>query len=181
MEYGKEYFRWRNNTIDRREWRDILNLAKMLLGSRHVLELGCGTGNLLEFLRDNGYIVVGLDISMYAVRKCREKGLIAIVASAEKPPFRDKAFDIVCSQHLLEHCHDDRTALYHSIRMARRGVIHIVPGHPSNDPTHVRNHYTEDMVRELIKGMLNATYFPDTGKPRDWIIFITLGDGDEPA
>ena len=141
-----------------------------------MLEVGCGTGGLVKFLIDHGYEAEGCDISDYAVSVAQKKGLKVIKADAQELPYSDKSFDAVISQHLLEHCQDDLKALKESMRIAKFRVIHVVPGHQSNDPTHVRNHYTADMIEALLAKIeaKDKRYFPDSGEPLDWIILIDL-------
>jgi len=44
-------------------------------GCRRVLDLGCGRGEFLELLRENGISAAGVDLSPDAVAACREKNL----------------------------------------------------------------------------------------------------------
>ena len=151
-EYGKGYFAWRDQNIDETEWHDILKiLREKFPDARKVLEVGCGTGNLMMFLSQHGYDVTGVDISSYAVEVCRKRGLKAILSDAENLPFPQSSFDVVISQHLLEHLANPIRGIRESVRVSRGGCIHIVPGHWSKDPTHIVNHFTRPFLEDLLR------------------------------
>jgi len=137
------------------------------------LEVGAGTGGLLKRLREDGCDAVGVEVSDYALEKCEEKGLQVIEASAEDLPFKDGEFDYCVSQHLLEHT-DWRESLEESLRVADKGVVHVVPGHESGDRTHKIDHFTseqlEPLVKELIEEGWKARAFPEG--PRDAIDYV---------
>ena len=72
-------------TIEQRLWwyrilhETVVRHLKQQFGSRHdvtILDAGCGTGGLLDFLRKQGYInLTGIDGSTDAVQCCHERGL----------------------------------------------------------------------------------------------------------
>ncbi len=68
------------SSISRRQWYDhkYLPLLKNLGRSDHILDLGCGAGDLLFYLRQRGFdFAEGIDISAEQVKLAREKGLSA--------------------------------------------------------------------------------------------------------
>jgi len=68
-----------------------------------ILDVGCGTGGMLIFLKQFGK-VWGIDLSKEALNYCRKRGLKNILqASVEKIPFPDKSFDLVTSFDVLYH------------------------------------------------------------------------------
>ena len=70
-----------------------------------ILEIGCGNGAVLEYLKNKGHFAVGLDISRPSVRKCLEHKFPAVHYNADDGlPFPDKSFKTVLSFHTLEHC-----------------------------------------------------------------------------
>lgn len=72
--YGDDYFAMIDETS--RASAEIMadSILKRLQPSS-VLDLGCGTGTLLERLRDLGVAVRGLEHASSALRYCRERGL----------------------------------------------------------------------------------------------------------
>ena len=82
-----------------------------------VLDVGCGTGFLLERLAERGFSGVGVDLSpesvAHASRRLEEIGasdrLAAVVGSAYDPP--EGPFDLICLTDVLEHLEDPRACL----------------------------------------------------------------------
>lgn len=70
-----------------------------------MFEVGCATGFFMDLARQKGWQTEGIDISEYAVKKAREKGLLASVAILENYQ-TDKKFDVVAMQDVIEHVKD---------------------------------------------------------------------------
>lgn len=121
-----------------------------------VFEIGCGSGEGMIFLsRHFGVLCQGIDISEHAVKMCRKKGLYVEQADfSEYLPYVSDAFDMVFSQHVVEHIFDDTAAISRSINMARKYAIHTVPHDNMRDTSHLRP-YTEESVRELMNRIKN--------------------------
>jgi len=74
-----------------------------------VLDLGCGTGAHTIRLARRGYSVVSVDLTYPGARSAKgrleSEGFksMAVVADAERLPFRDSAFDTVWAALLLHH------------------------------------------------------------------------------
>lgn len=85
--------------------------------SPRVLDVGCGTGFLLEQLAGRGYRGIGVDLSPESVehanRRLAEIGaadrLTAVVGSAYEPP--EGPFDLIALTDVLEHLEDPRRCL----------------------------------------------------------------------
>ena len=80
------------------------------VGSRTVLDLGCGAGRHSVYLARQGFRVVGFEVSISALRKLRIRLKTESVESVEiingemsKLPFSDRAFDAVISTNVLHH------------------------------------------------------------------------------
>jgi ubiquinone/menaquinone biosynthesis C-methylase UbiE len=90
--------------------RELLDAAAVRAGQR-VLEIGCGTGNLLTALarRTPGIDAVGIDPDRAALRRARRKaarGALAIryeYAFAADLPLPDGGVDVVLSSLMLHH------------------------------------------------------------------------------
>ena len=71
---------------------------------RRLLDLGCGWGPLLAYVRDCGGIGVGVTLSSAQLRACRRHGLDVYLADArEIGPERFGMFDAVASLGAFEH------------------------------------------------------------------------------
>jgi ubiquinone/menaquinone biosynthesis C-methylase UbiE len=68
-----------------------------------VLELGCGTGLVLERVRAFAPAAGGADLSHGMLRRARARGLPVVQASALALPYRDGSLDLVYSFKVLPH------------------------------------------------------------------------------
>ncbi|ACY16650.1 class I SAM-dependent methyltransferase [Haliangium ochraceum] len=88
---------------------------------KRVLEVGCGTGLLLERFADFADSALGIDLSGGMLAKARARGLAVAQASATALPFPDAHFDVVCSFKVLPHVSEIRLALAEMARVTRPG------------------------------------------------------------
>jgi SAM-dependent methyltransferase len=74
-------------------------------GRRDVVDLGCGRGEFLDLLRDEGIEAVGVDLNPRLVDDCRCRGLRAEVADAfvYLKSIPDVSLDAVFSAQFIEH------------------------------------------------------------------------------
>ena len=86
-----------------------------------VLEIGCGTGDLLEELSLRGCQVHGVDINPASVQACRERGLPATQGELDTLTFPPGSFDTVILWHALEHLPSPRGALTKIRQLLRPG------------------------------------------------------------
>lgn len=98
-----------------------------------VLDVGCGTGSLVERLRGEGFRALGVDSrrDAIAVRLRASPGLWLLQADGGRLPLRDEAVDAVLLLDTLEHA-DDEAMLTEAVRVLRPGgvVLATVPALP---------------------------------------------------
>jgi len=91
-----------------------------------VLDLGCGPGNLLDFLAPYGD-AYGSDYSSDALRFCSERGYRRLFrADFHSLPLRGEGFDLVTCIDVLEHLADDRKAMGELYRILRPSGLLVV-------------------------------------------------------
>jgi SAM-dependent methyltransferase len=104
----------------------------------HILDVGCGFGQLLSALQREGYSqAMGIDVNEVAVNACRAKGLaveqIMVQDFATHSPQR---FDLITMSHVLEHLPKDQIieVLTHIRALLKPGgaFIMMVPNAQSN-------------------------------------------------
>lgn len=71
-----------------------------------LLEVGCGSGDMLKGMADLGWQVEGIDVDPVAVEKSKSKGLKVHVGSLEDQQYAENYFDAITMSHLIEHVHD---------------------------------------------------------------------------
>lgn len=116
------------NQEDRHWWyrgrrRIVLDeLAQLPTGpAMRVLDAGCGSGRLLDELRDYGQLT-GLDLNPDSVEVARGRGHADVVQGpVEQLPWDDETFDLVISLDMVEHTPDDRVTLRELRRVTKPG------------------------------------------------------------
>jgi SAM-dependent methyltransferase len=83
-----------------------------------LLDVGCGSGLLLDLIRRRGFTVTGVDVSASAARAAQvEHGLSVRIGSLRGARFDAESFDIVTMFHSLEHVTDPRASLSEARRV----------------------------------------------------------------
>ncbi|MFQ6136765.1 MAG: class I SAM-dependent methyltransferase [Candidatus Hydrothermarchaeales archaeon] len=142
-----------NKFEQRRQWGKLLNVASECLSTKHCLDLGCGTGNLIVKEAMLFDYVIGLDISreMINVLKGKIRGMMRkksdfIVADCENLPFRSNVFDLVSISSVLHHLPSVYVALKEAYRvLLAHGVIFM---------DHEPNAMARKAIFKLLKGLL---------------------------
>jgi SAM-dependent methyltransferase/uncharacterized protein YbaR (Trm112 family) len=81
-----------------------LEILELLPKNSLVLEIGCGGGQMREYLRSKGHRYVGTDISKSRVHDfLKAYGGPDILCNAHFLPFTDESFDLVYSAAVTEH------------------------------------------------------------------------------
>jgi ubiquinone/menaquinone biosynthesis C-methylase UbiE len=102
-----------------------------------VLDVGCGTGSTLHMLRSLGFRnSIGVDFSKYSVEVCSKmfgfrKGKDVFVMDVRKLKFRDRSFDMVFSDGMLEHLPSIEKAVAELCRVSKNYVLLFQPNQES--------------------------------------------------
>jgi SAM-dependent methyltransferase len=114
--------------------RELLCAAVPDLADRELFDLGCGTGGLLRYLRDNGIAVAGAcdayPESLAIVRRLVDVPLV-LVDEGRFPPLAP-GYRLVSLFDVLEHIDDDTGTLRHIFSILEPGGVLAltVPAHP---------------------------------------------------
>ena len=138
---------------------------------QNVLDAGCGRGEFLELLRDNGISAYGVDLDENMVRYCRERGLDVRLEDVvdHLAGLPDDSLGGVVAFQVIEHL--DFPSLFQMFRLAARkvrsqGVILLETVNPTclttfsgafyADPTH-----QHPVHPEAVRRMLEVVGFGD--------------------
>ena len=103
-------------------------IADLIEKNSRVLDVGCGDGTLMEFLKTNQKIDVrGIEISKTNVQKCIEKGLTVIEGDAEKDlsQFPDGSFDLVILSQTLQAFLNPEKVIAELLRVGKKAIVTI--------------------------------------------------------
>lgn len=93
---------------------------------KHILDLGCATGNYMAEFTRRGYDCVGVDVNPAYIERAKKRGLNVHLVT-DKLPFPDKSFDTVVMFEVAEHLPDIVSVLAEARRVARKNIILSVP------------------------------------------------------
>ena len=87
------------------EYLPLVASVKVVSAEAPVLDLGCGRGEWLEVLRDQGSPGRGVDLNAISVADCRERGLHVdqVDALGFLQSLADESLGAITSMHLVEH------------------------------------------------------------------------------
>ena len=103
-------------------------IAELIENNKKVLDVGCGDGILMDFLKKNKNTNIrGLEISKIKVQECIAKGLTVIEGNAEKDlkQFPDKSFDYVVLSQTLQAFLDPELVIEELLRVGKKAIVTI--------------------------------------------------------
>lgn len=115
-------------------------LAAVPQSGGRALDVGCGTGILLERLHGTGRYeqLVGIEptdrMREQAVQRLGD-GVEILAASAETLPFESGSFDLVFSTNMLHYCHPVEGVLEEMVRVLRPGGVLVLTDWSGDSPT----------------------------------------------
>ena len=105
---------------------DLLSIARLVPQGARVLDLGCGTGELLAHLiRERACSGYGVELDDVNVQACVARGVNVIQLNLEDglSMFGDNSFDVVLQIDTLQHLRNAETMLRETARVGRMGVV----------------------------------------------------------
>ena len=101
-------------------------IAALVPQGARVLDLGCGTGEMLSHLqRTRGYSGYGVEIDDANVHACVRRGIDVIQLNLEEglALFEDQSFDVVLQLETLQHLRNTERMLQETARVGRIGIV----------------------------------------------------------
>ena len=103
-------------------------ISDLIEKNTRVLDVGCGDGILMEYLKYNKEIDIrGIEISKDNVQKCLSKGLTVIEGDAEKDllQFPDSSFDFVILSQTLQAFLNHEIVIKELLRVGKKAIVTI--------------------------------------------------------
>jgi methionine biosynthesis protein MetW len=105
---------------------DLKIIASWIERGSKVLDLGCGDGDLLYFLKHNkGVKCTGIELKESRVARSIEKGLSVLQGdiSAEVLDYPDNSFDYVVLSQTLQQVYEPSELIRSLLRIGKKGIV----------------------------------------------------------
>ena len=113
--------------------------------SGSILDVGCGTGLIKDFLGDS-FSYTGIDLSSNMLKRAKARGFKVILGAMEDvlSNIHPRSYDYALCMSNLYYIQDAYTIIEHLARIARKGVVlsidHMVDEYVQQIPCPVYNH-----------------------------------------
>jgi methionine biosynthesis protein MetW len=105
---------------------ELIKIASLIEEKSRVLDLGCGRGDLLEFLKINKHIEgYGIEKNEQKAIYCIERGLSVLRGdiNEETMDYADKTFDYVILSETLQQVFNPEYIINEMMRIGEKGIV----------------------------------------------------------
>lgn len=109
----------------------VMHLPASAMG--RLLEIGCGSGDLIAFMKQRGWHVSGVDTDPVAVQTAVSRGLTVLCGTLEESCFSSNSMDAIVLSHVIEHVHNPTETILECYRVLKPGgrLVLATPNHES--------------------------------------------------
>lgn len=146
----------------------IFNVLTDYIGKKpeglKILDIGCGNGGICSYFSNKGNVLSGVDIEDV---RAESTGFEFKLVDSALLPFKDNLFDIVISNHTIEHIPEQNKHLEEIKRVLKKdGIIYlatpnksspIMEGHIGNDIVLSWNQMKDIFLKHDLKFELQST------------------------
>ena len=119
---------------------------------KKILDVGCGTGNFLEYVLKSGWKVIGVEPNDSARKIANSKTSNCVFEINKLSELKENSFDVITLWHVLEHLPklEDHIALLIKLLKPNGKLIIAVPNYNSFDAKYYREFWAAyDVPRHL--------------------------------
>jgi len=126
--FGKHFAEGQKKAV-----KEFLEKEKCSKNAR-ILDFGCGSGRTLKMFRNLGYEnSVGVDVSPNSMKLCEKNGFKigkdVFLVKEKGTEFKDKEFDLVFADGVLEHFEDFTPIAKEMCRLSKNYILITQPNH----------------------------------------------------
>jgi SAM-dependent methyltransferase len=122
----EEYYTEDNLTVPdfiRVRAAEIVNELSACRRNNRMLDVGFGSGVILDAAKEQGWQTFGLEVSAPAIEQARGKGYEVFHGTLEEANYPDGYFDLITASEILEHLPDPGKTLIEIKRILRPGGL----------------------------------------------------------
>lgn len=144
--------------------------ARFVPTSRKLLDVGCGDGILIHFIKNRVSEVYGIDNLSPDLQKAKKRGLITKLVNLdkEKLPFNNNTFDVVTCLDVIEHVKDPSIMLKEIYRVLKKNGVIIL------STPNIR--FSDHLFALIFKGIFPKTSISEAEYDGGHIHFFTYKD-----
>ena len=128
------------------------NSQQPIANSLSILDIGCGVGDFLNYAKEKGCKITGIEPSEDARKIAEDKLNTKIFSPEELQNIPDESFDSVSMWHVLEHVADLKTEIHHLQRIVKKNgrLVIALPNYKSFDAEYYKDKWAAyDVPRHL--------------------------------
>ncbi|MCX7551306.1 class I SAM-dependent methyltransferase [Xanthomarina sp. F2636L] len=138
--------------------RDISLKRKLKLinsfssNKKHLLDIGCGTGDFLQVAQQNNWTVYGIEPNRHARDIANKKTNHAVFEIEQLSKFEPNSFDVITLWHVLEHLPnlENQLSIFKQLLKPNGTLIIAVPNYKSYDALYYKSFWAAfDVPRHL--------------------------------
>lgn len=117
-----------------------------------ALDIGCGVGDFIHTMEQNGWTCMGVEPSEEAKSIAKNRIKANILSGQDLEQIQNESFDIITMWHVLEHVEDIRWQIDQLQRLTKKGgrIVIALPNYKSYDGQHYKEMWAAyDVPRHL--------------------------------
>lgn len=117
-----------------------------------ILDIGCGVGDFLHMMEQNGWETIGIEPSADAKDIARKRMKAKLLSPEEITNLKEESLDLITMWHVLEHVDDLKSEVQHLYRLLKRGgrLVLALPNFQSFDAQYYKQFWAAyDVPRHL--------------------------------
>ncbi|WP_298532261.1 class I SAM-dependent methyltransferase [uncultured Algibacter sp.] len=127
-------------------------INSFLSEEKHLLDIGCGTGDFLQIAQSNGWTISGIEPNSEARVIANSKTNATVFDTSQLSSFKKKSFDVITLWHVLEHLPDLESQIvsFKKLLKPKGRLVIAVPNYNSYDAKHYKEFWAAyDVPRHL--------------------------------
>lgn len=120
--------------LQKTEYEDAYSVFNRYYSKGKLIDIGCGTGEFLNYMKQKGYDTIGIEPSEIAYKKSKDKGLDVYKTNLLEFYSNNEKFDIINMTNVLEHIPEPTNVIEVCKKMLNKnGIIRIKVPNDFND------------------------------------------------